>query len=116
MMKHTAHSRWGWGLAMVLALLWTTALSAQAESKASVRTVRGEVVAVNVQDSPNVIVVKAMAGKQQEFIVGATIAADTKVMRGKQSVALSQLKVGETVDLTYVKQEDGLVARSIHAR
>lgn len=110
------HSHWSVGLVVGLAMLWAAALPVGAESKAAARTVRGEVVAVNVQDSPHTIVVKAMKGSKDELIVGATVESDTKIMRGKQPVDLSTLKVGESVDLTYVKQEDGLVARSIHAR
>ncbi len=110
------HSRWSVGLVMGVAVLWAAAPSVGAESKAAARTVRGEVVAVNVQDSPHTIVVRAMKGGKDELIVGATVGADTTIMRGKQPVDLSALKAGESVNLTYVKQEDGLVARSIHAR
>lgn len=116
MTKATTYARWSWGLVMGLAVMWIAAPSVHAESKAAARAVRGEVVAVNVQDSPNVIVVKAMKGSKDELIVGATVGADTTIMRGKQKVGLDALKVGESVELTYVKRDDGLAARSIHAR
>lgn len=112
----TASVRWGWGLVFGLAIIGAAVSSVQAESTAAARTVRGEVVAINVQDSPNTIVVKALKGGKDELIVGATVGTDTKIMRGKQKIGLDALKMGESVDLSYVKQEDGLVARSIHAR
>lgn len=108
--------RWSWGIVMGLAVIGAVVASAQAESKTAARTVRGEVVAINVQDSPNTIVVKAMKGSKEELIVGATVGADTKIVRGKQKIGLDALKMGESVDLSYVKQDDGLVARSIQAR
>ncbi len=116
MTKATTYARWSWAVAIGLTVMWAAAPWAGAESKAVARAVRGEVVAVNVGDSPNVIVVTVMKGSKGESIVGATVGADTKIMRGKQKVGLDALKVGESVELTYVKQDDGLVARSIHAR
>ncbi|MFM8550725.1 MAG: hypothetical protein ACKOCD_00155 [Nitrospiraceae bacterium] len=116
-MTHTrTYVRWSWGVVMGLAVLCAATPSVSAESKMAARTVRGEVIAVNIQDSPNTIVVKTMKGAKDELIVGATVGADTKVLRGKQAVGLNELKAGESVDLTYVKQGDGLVARSIHVR
>lgn len=116
MTKTTRYARWSWGMVMGLAVMCAAVQSVSAESKAAVRAVRGDVVAINVQDNPNVIVVKAMKGSKNELIVGATVGADTKIMRGKEKVGLDALKAGESVELTYVKQDDGLVARSIHAR
>lgn len=116
MTNATTYVRWSWGVVIGLAVIGGAVSSVQAESKEAARTVRGEVVAVNVQDSPNTIVVKAMKGGKDELIVGATVGADTKILRGKQKIGLDALKMGESVDLSYVKQDDGLAARSIHAR
>jgi hypothetical protein len=88
---------------------------ADAASDATARTVQGEVVAVNVSDSPPVIVIKAMAGNK-ETIVGATVGSGVEITKGKQRVSLDSLKVGDKVSVTYVKKQDGLAARSIHAR
>lgn len=90
--------------------------SAAEESKQSVRMVRGEIVAVNVKDSPHVIVIKALTAKKQALLVGATVDSGATITRGAQRVGLDSLKVGESVALTYVKNTDGLVARSIHAK
>jgi hypothetical protein len=81
----------------------------------SVRTVRGEVVAVNGQATPPTIVVKAMIGKK-ELIVGVTVEQQVPVTRGGKPVALGDIKAGEVVELRYVKHEDGLAARAIRAR
>jgi hypothetical protein len=105
---------WGWRGAVVLTIVWTAPAS-WAEPPSAARTVHGKVVAVNVKIAPQVVVIKATTPKQEELIVGATRAADAKVTRGKQAIRLEALKPGEAVDLTYVKQEGGLVARSIHA-
>lgn len=90
--------------------------SARETSEGVVRTVRGEVVAVNVTDFPQVIVVKTMTAKQQEMIVGATVESGATITRGKERVTLNSIMVGEPVELTYVKSQEGLVARSIHVR
>ncbi|TAJ33346.1 MAG: hypothetical protein EPO64_01045 [Nitrospirae bacterium] len=111
----------GWCVTLVAVLAMVgiggmTAPVVGAATDSTVRTVRGEVVAVNVADSPQVIVVKAVAAKKQELIVGAVVEAGTVITRGKQKVALDNLQVGEQVDIAYLKNEDGLIARSIHAR
>lgn len=81
-----------------------------------VRTVRGEVIAVTVSDTPQVIVVKTMTAAKKEMIVGATVESGAAVTRGKVRITLADIKVGETVELKYIKNTDGLVAKSIHAR
>ncbi len=91
-------------------------LSAATVSGSPVRRVQGQVVAVNVKDTPSVIVVKTMTAKKQELIVGATVEANASITRGKTPVTLADIKEGETVDLTYVKNPDGLVAQSIRVR
>jgi len=74
------------------------------------------VVAVNLKVKPQIIVVKAMTQNKQELIVGATIGKGATIIRGEKPVKLADIKIGEAVDLTYLKHADGLVARSIHLR
>lgn len=100
----------------LLGVLWMAVPPVDVAWGQAVRTVRGEVVAVNVQASPPVIVVKARAGTKQDLIVGAAVETGATVTRGKVPIELGALKVGETVELTYVKNPEGLVARAIHAR
>lgn len=116
MSQIAGHRTWGWMGAVGLAILCAAAPALWAEPLSASRTVHGKVVAVNVKDSPQVVVIKAMTPKQEELIVGATVAAEAKVTRGKQAIRLDALQPGESVDLTYVKHEGGLVARSIHAQ
>ena len=82
----------------------------------AVRTVRGEVIAVTLNESPQVIVMKTMTAAKKEMIVGATVDSGAAVTRGQDHVTLADIKVGETVELKYVKNADGLVAKSVHAR
>jgi hypothetical protein len=80
------------------------------------RTVRGVVTAINTTADPQTIVVKVMLPNKEDLIVGARVPADAKVARGKHAAKLPDLKVGETVAITYLKSPDGLTAQSIHVR
>jgi hypothetical protein len=80
------------------------------------RTVRGTVVATNTAVDPWTIVVNVLLPNKGELIVGARVPGDTRIARGKQAVRLEDAKVGETVTITYLKTNDGLIARSIHLR
>lgn len=75
--------------------------------------VQGHVVAVNVTDQPNMIVVKTPVTNRSDMTVGATVTAQTKILRRGKRVGLHTIRVGETVWLTYVKRRDGVVARLI---
>lgn len=103
-------------LVVFLGFAWAVLLSSHVASGQTVRTVRGEVVAINVNDSPNVIVVKTMTVTNKELIVGATVESGAEITRGSKPVSLSAIKVGESVVLTYIKNENGLIARSVHVR
>ena len=104
------------GATAVFGLAAMLAPCAGAAASETVRKVRGEVVAVNTQDTPSIIVVKAMTAKKQEMIVGATVDKGVQITRGSQRVSLGDIKTGEVVELQYVKHQDGLAARSIHVR
>lgn len=78
---------------------------------------RGKVIAVNVKDSPNVIVLKAMTGpRNEEVVVGATVHPEVEITRGVRRVQLHSIRVGDVVDLIYTKTLEGLVAQSIHVQ
>lgn len=79
------------------------------------RTVRGTVVATNVEANPQIIVVKVVLPSKEEMIVGARVSADTKITKGKQAAQLADLKAGQTAEVTYLKTADGLLAQSIRA-
>lgn len=80
------------------------------------RTVRGTVVAANVDVDPKTIVVSVMLTNEQELIVGARVMLNTRITRGKETARLGDVKTGEGIELTYLKTPDGLIARSIHVR
>lgn len=85
-------------------------------TKSRFAEVQGEVMVVNVQDTPNVIVLRGVTSKNVELIVGATVDSEVDITRGDQRVSLSELQVGELVDMVYVKTLEGLIARSINVR
>ena len=89
--------------------------SQAAPGSATERTVRGEVTAVTADTQPQVIVVKTMTADKKEMIVAATLGSETVVTRGKKRVALSDIRVGETITLGYLKSPEGLAAKTIHA-
>ena len=100
-------------LVLGFGMFWPAMVSA---GEPAVRTVRGEVIALTVSETPQVIVLKTMSAAKKEMIVGATVESGAAVTRGKNRVTLADIKVGETVELKYVKNADGLVAKSVHAR
>ena len=104
------------GTVLVVVMVVVLVPFAHASSEGKVLTVKGNVVAVNLKVDPQIIVVKAITQNRQELIVGATIGKGATITRGKKPVKLADIKVGEAVDLTYLKHADGLVARSIHVR
>lgn len=80
------------------------------------RTVHGTVVATNVDVDPQIIVVEVVLPNEEELVVGARLATDTKIMKGKQAAGLADIQAGEKATITYLKTPDGLIARSIHIR
>jgi hypothetical protein len=103
-------------LLMFVAIIWATqALSATAKADL-VRTVQGEVVVVNLNSTPNVIVVKVILPARKELLVGVTVQSGAVITRGKQAIGLDGIQAGQTVSLTYAKNDSGLDARSIQVR
>ncbi len=86
-----------------------------ATESSTVRTVNGEVLAVVTDERPQVIVVKTFIAGKKELIVGATLDSDATVSRGKKRVALSDIRIGETVSLAYHIDPEGPAAKSVHA-
>lgn len=103
-------------LVFAIGLVALTTPLATAATEIIQRTVRGTVMATNTAVDPQTIVVKVVLPNKEELIVGARVPTDTKITRGTRATKLADLKVGEAVELTYLKAPDGLIARSIHAR
>ena len=109
------HMRW-WHRALLTGIAVACSLCAPSIGDAAEGRnyrVQGHVMAVNVTDQPNVIVVKTPVTNRSDMTVGATVTAQTKILRGGKRVGLHTIRVGETVWLTYVKRRDGVVARLI---
>lgn len=81
-----------------------------------IRTVKGEVVAVTLDATPPVIVLKTQIAGKTDMIVGARLDAKTVVTRHHRPVTLADIETGETVSLVYRKSPDGLIAQSIDIR
>jgi len=78
--------------------------------------VHGQVTAVNITQSPHMIVVKTPLNKHDDMTVGAKVTGQTRIVRKGKQVALQTIRVGEMVWLTYVKQRDGVFARIIQVQ
>ena len=78
--------------------------------------VHGQVMAVNVAETPHMIVVKTPLTKHNDMTVGAKVTAQTRIIRKGKRIALQTIRVGEMVWLTYIKQRDGVFARLIQVQ
>ncbi len=78
--------------------------------------VHGQVVAVNMVQSPHMIVVKTPLSKHDDMTVGARVTSQTKIVRKGKRIALQTIRVDEAVWLTYVKQRDGVFAQTIQVQ
>jgi len=85
---------------------------------ASGRTYRvhGQVTAVNISQSPHMIVVRTPLTKHDDMTVEAKVTGQTRIVRKRKQIALQTIRVGEMVWLTYVKQRDGVYARIIQVQ
>jgi hypothetical protein len=85
---------------------------------ASGRTYRahGQVMSVNIAQSPHMIVVKTPLTKHNDMTVEAKVTAQTRIVRKGKRIVLQTIRVGEAVWLTYVKQGDGVFARMIQVQ
>ena len=75
--------------------------------------VQGTVIAITLTQSPPLIVVKTPLGPKNHMTVGATVTAQTKIVRGNKRIALNSIREGEIVWLTYVKAPGGVLAEVI---
>ena len=75
--------------------------------------VQGTVIAITLTQTPPLIVVKTPLGPKNHMTVGATVTAQTKILRGKKRIALNTIREGEVVWLTYVKAPGGVLAEVI---
>jgi len=88
----------------------TKSSAGRMEKKSEVRSVRGEVTAV--EPGAKTMVVKVMEGKKA-LDVGVDVTDKTIVREGKANKTLGDIKVGDRVWMKYEKTSDKLVADSI---
>ena len=78
--------------------------------------VHGQIVALNLAQTPNMIVIKTPLSKHDDMTVGAKVTAQTKIVRKGKRITLQTLSVGAAVWLTYIKKKDGVFARVIQVQ
>jgi len=107
------HQAW---MAVLVTPVLLTLLSPLPNSEAAdgrTYRVHGQVMAVNVTQSPHMIVVKTPLSKHNDMTVGAKVTAQTRIVRNGKRIPLQMIRVGDQVRLTYYKQRDGVYARTI---
>ena len=98
----------------VFVFLFSYLVSVEVEARTgSTHKVQGTVIAITLSQNPPLIVVKTPLGPKNYMTVGATVTAQTKIMRGKKRIALNSIREGEVVWLTYVKAPGGVLAEII---
>ncbi|NOT24255.1 MAG: hypothetical protein HOP22_16250 [Nitrospiraceae bacterium] len=78
--------------------------------------VHGQVIAVNIAQAPYMIVIKTPLTQHNDMTVGAKVTAQTRIVRKRTKITLQTIRVGEGAWLTYVKQRDGVIARTIQVQ
>ena len=78
--------------------------------------VHGQVVAVNLVQTPHMIVIKTPLSKHDDMTVGAKVTAQTKIVHKGKRITLQTINVGAAVWLTYIKKRDGVFARVIQVQ
>ena len=103
---------------LVVALLGAFTECVYAAADNGVRTISGIVDEVLASETPPIIMVRSRPGMKGEVVVGAVVKKGASIARGNRPIALSHIRAGERVTLTYMKQRAGLMVRSIvvHSR
>jgi hypothetical protein len=106
------------GALLAIAALMMLLCIPPASEAAGGRTYRvhGQVTAVNVSQSPHMIVIKTPLSNHNDMTVGAKVSSQTKITRKGKRISLQHVSVGEAVWLTYIKQRDGVFAQVIQVK
>ena len=110
--------RQAWGATFAIATLMLLPFITADSEAAEGRTYRvhGQVVAVNLVQTPNMIVIKTPLSKHDNMTVEAKVTAQTKIVRKGKRITLQTINVGVAVWLTYIKKKDGVFARVIQVQ
>jgi len=103
-------------LVLVLSVLGWLAPTASEAKQSRVYKVQGTIIAITLNQIPQLVVVKTPLGPRDHMTVGAIVNAQTKVFRGRKRVALTNLREGESVWLTYTKTKTGVLAQMIRVK
>ena len=103
-------------LVLVLSVLGWLAPFASEAKQSRVYKVQGTIIAITLNQIPQLVVVKTPLGPRDHMTVGAIVNAQTKVFRGRKRVALTNLREGESVWLTYTKTKTGVLAQMIRVK
>jgi hypothetical protein len=103
-------------VALLLLVSFYLAPSSSEAKQGRTYKVKGTVIAITLSQTPPLIVVKTPLGPRNHMTVGATVTAHTKILRGNKRVGLNTIREGETVWLTYVKGQKGLLAEVIRVK
>jgi hypothetical protein len=104
---------WSWLTLWAVSLFFCWAPQDVLARTNSTYKVQGTVIAITLTQTPPLIVVKTPLGPKNHMTVGATVTAQTKILRGKKRIALNAIREGEVVWLTYVKAPGGVLAEII---
>jgi hypothetical protein len=104
---------WSWLTVWAVSLFFFLAAVDTPARTGSTYKVQGTVIAITLTQTPPLIVVKTPLGPKNHMTVGATVTAQTKIVRGKKRIALNTIREGEVVWLTYVKAPGGVLAEVI---
>lgn len=107
------HSRLFIGWIVFILVVFCCLRPVTTEARPGTYKVQGIVIAVTLTQTPPLIVVKTPLGPKNHMTVGATVTPHTKIIRGNKRVALSTIREGEVVWLTYVKAPTGVQAEII---
>jgi hypothetical protein len=110
--------RQAWRAAFAIAALMLLPSIPVDSAAADGRTYRvhGQVVAVNLVQTPHMIVIKTPLSTHDDMTVGAKVTTQTKIVRKGKRVAIQTIGVGADVWLTYIKKKDGVFARVIQVQ
>ena len=86
------------------------------EATDNIATLTGEVLAVNDQESPQILMMQVLLRGGEEMIVGALVQDESTISRKGKSVTLDQVIEGDTIVLTYEKTKEGALARTIRVQ
>lgn len=102
---------------LVLLIMLLSALMPWSHAMADMPVkIDGKVEAVDTSASPRTLVMKSAGPKGRELTVGCRLEDKTIIKAGNRDVKLNDLRMGDRVQLTYLRVEDGLICQKIEKK